>query len=189
VTGAASVGGRERSRLFAALVLPDDTVRRLVDWQAAALAAARDVRAVGAANLHITAAFLGPRPASELESILGQLREAAASAERPELSATGYRETRSVGMVVLDDLGGRATAFAEDLQRRLEAIGVYAPERRRWLAHITVVRFRRPPRLTLEPPDLGQVSPSEAAVYHSVLRPTGAQYEILESVSLGRKEH
>ena len=183
--GAASVGGRERPRLFAALVLPDETVRRLVDWQSAALAAGDDVRAVGAANLHITAAFLGPRPVSELEVIVGQLHEAAAAAERPVLSATGYRETRSVGMVVLDDLGRHATAFAEDLQRRFQAIGVYEPERRNWLPHVTVVRFRRRPKLTPELPDLGRVSPSEAAVYHSVLRPTGAQYEVVESVPLG----
>jgi 2'-5' RNA ligase len=189
VTGAASVGGRERPRLFAALVLPDDTVRRLVDWQSTALATAHDVRPVGAANLHITAAFLGPRPVTELDAILGQLRAAAGSAARPVLSATGYRETRTVGMVGLDDLGGSATAFAEDIQHRFEAIGVYEPERRKWLPHITVVRFRRRPRLSPELPDLGRVSPSEAAVYHSVLRPTGAQYEILESVSLGRKEH
>ena len=125
----------------------------------------------------------------ELGAILEQLREAAAVAERPVLSATGYRETRSVGMVVLDDRGGLATAFAEDLQQRFVSIGVYEPERRPWLAHVTVLRFRRPPRLTPELPDLGPVSPSEAAVYHSVLRSTGAQYEVLESVPLGRKEH
>jgi hypothetical protein len=28
-------------------------------------------------------------------------------------------------------------------------------------------------------------SPSEAALYHSVLRPDGAQYEVLEAVALG----
>jgi hypothetical protein len=34
-------------------------------------------------------------------------------------------------------------------------------------------------------PDLGAFSPSDAAVYHSLLRPSGAQYEILETVALG----
>jgi len=29
------------------------------------------------------------------------------------------------------------------------------------------------------------VRPSDAALYHSVLRPTGAQYEVLERVALG----
>jgi hypothetical protein len=36
-----------------------------------------------------------------------------------------------------------------------------------------------------ELPALGQISPSEAAVYHSVLRRDGAQYDVLRSVALG----
>ena len=62
-------------------------------------------------------------------------------------TAAGYRETRSVGMVVLADEGGRATALADELAGRLEALGVYRPERRPWLAHVTVLRFRDRPRL------------------------------------------
>ncbi len=90
-------------------------------------------------------------------------------------------------MVVLGDADGAATELAADVARRLESLGVYTPERRQWLPHVTVLRFRRPPRLRPELPDLGEVSPSEAAVYSSVLRPTGAQYEVLESVAW--KEH
>jgi hypothetical protein len=48
-----------------------------------------------------------------------------------------------------------------------------------------VLRFRERPRLRPALPDLGAVGPSEVALYHSVLRPTGAQYEIRESVALG----
>ena len=89
-------------------------------------------------------------------------------------------------MVVLDDDGGHATAFAADVHGRLERAGVYEPERRAWLPHVTVLRFRDgPPRLRPPVPDLGRFSPSEAAVYLSVLRPSGAQYEVLESVALG----
>jgi 2'-5' RNA ligase len=101
------------------------------------------------------------------------------------LSVSRYRETRSVAMLVLDDLEARATRLAEDVHGRLERLGVYERERRAWLPHLTVARFRRPPRLKPALPDLGEVSPSEAAVYLSRLRPGGAQYEILESVALG----
>jgi 2'-5' RNA ligase len=88
-------------------------------------------------------------------------------------------------MLVLDDLQARATGLAEDLHGRLEALGVYERGRRAWLPHLTVARFRRPPRLKPALPDLGDACPSEAAVYLSRLRPGGAQYEILETVALG----
>src|SRR5262249_276262 len=57
--------------------------------------------------------------------------------------------------------------------------------RRRWPARVAVLRFRARPRLGPPLPDLGRVVTSEAAAYLSVLRPTGAEYVVLESVRLG----
>ena len=88
-------------------------------------------------------------------------------------------------MLELHDPTGAATGMAERLHELLAGLGVYEPEKRRWLPHVTVLRFREPPRLRPPTPDLGEFSPSEAAVYHSVLRPAGAQYEVLETVALG----
>src|ERR671931_306975 len=111
--------------------------------------------------------------------------EASAAARPARFAASRYRETRSVGMLVLDDEGGRATALADDLHRRLERLGVYERERRPWLSHLTVVRFRERPRLAPSLPELEAFGPSDAALYHSVLRSTGAQYEALETFALG----
>jgi 2'-5' RNA ligase len=88
-------------------------------------------------------------------------------------------------MLVLDDQDERASALAHDLHERLEALGVYRREARAWLPHVTVLRFRERPRLRPPVPDLGAFSPSDAAVYHSALRPDGAQYTVLASVALG----
>ncbi len=96
-----------------------------------------------------------------------------------------YRETRSVGMLVLDDHDDAATRLAEDLHDRLSRIGVYEPEPRPWLPHLTVLRFRERPLLSPPVPPLGRFSPSDAAAYHSVLRSAGAQYEVIESFALG----
>jgi 2'-5' RNA ligase len=175
----------ERIRLFCALKLPREAVERLAAWQQDAFADAADVRVLAREHLHVTLAFLGHRPASELPEIVEALQAAGGGAERPSLTVRRYRETRSVGMLVLDDEDERATRFATDVQKRLERLGVYEPERRRWLPHLTVIRFRRPPKLSPSLPDLGAVAPSEAAVYHSLLRPTGAQYEVIENVALG----
>ena len=88
-------------------------------------------------------------------------------------------------MLVLSDEGGAATAVARDLHGRLEELGVYEPEQRPWLPHLTVIRFRERPRLQPPLPELEPFGPSDAAVYHSVLRSTGAQYEVVESFALG----
>ena len=154
-------------------------------WQREVLADVPSIRPVPRDHLHVTLAFLGHRSASELEAILRALHEVVASAERPKLAIRGYRETRSVGMLTCDDEGGRAAALADDLQERLAALGVYERERRRWLPHVTVVRFRERPRLQPALPALEPFVPSDAAAYLSRLRPVGAQYEVLESVEVG----
>ena len=88
-------------------------------------------------------------------------------------------------MLTLDDEGNRGRALAERLFDGLEALGVYRREARPWLPHVTVLRFRERPRLAPPLPDLGEISPSDAAVYSSVLRSGGAQYEVLEAIALG----
>ena len=176
--------GHERIRLFVALRLPDETVEQLSAWQHAELAAA-DARVVVPGNLHITLAFLGSRPKEDVDGIVQALRERALGAAQPLLTVRDYRETRSVGMVRLEDAESRATMLADGVGEDLERLGVYERERRAWLPHVTVLRFRKPPRLRPAPPDLGPFSPSEVALMMSVLRPTGAQYEVVESIPLG----
>lgn len=181
MSGAGTVDGGEHLRLFVALCLPADATARAAAWQAVHLAG----RVVPRVHLHLTVAFLGRRPAQDVEPVARELDAAAARAARPMLVARRYRETRSVGMLVLDDVGGGATAFATDVQRRLERLGVYRREARPWLPHVTVLRFRERPGLRPPLPDLGEVVLSEAAVFLSVLRPSGPQYEVLHSVALG----
>lgn len=185
MTSSGSVEPCERLRLFLGFPLPAGTARSLVRWQEQELAASSGVRVVPRDNLHVTIAFLGSRPSEELESIAGVLREAVVDVPAPLLTPARYRETRSVGMLVLADEDERATRIAQAAHAGLERLGVYEPERRPWLPHLTVVRFRKPPRLRPAIPDLGQVRLSDAAVYISRLRQTGAQYEVVESVPLG----
>lgn len=180
--GPASLAGRERVRLFCALRLPEDVLDGLELWGRAHLSD----RVVSRDRLHITLAFLGHRSVGELGAIGEATRGAAAAAARPiRLEPLRYRETRSVGMLVLADETGAGTGLAEDLHGRLAALGVYEPERRPWLPHVTVIRFRQRPRLDPPLPELGPFSPSDAAVYLSRLRSSGAQYEVLESFALG----
>ena len=176
-----SVGGDERLRLFLALRLPDEVLDAVVAWQTRL----RGVRLGPREHLHVTLAFLGSRPAGEVPGIVDVLRVAAAGAGGIRLGVERYRETRSVGMLVLADEGGRAAALAEDVQERLGRLGAYRREGRPWLPHVTVARFRERPGLRLDPPPVRTFVPSDAAAYLSRLRPSGAQYEVLETVALG----
>ena len=180
----ASVEGRERLRLFCALRLPETALDTLCEWQEREL---RDRRIVPRSNLHVTLAFLGHRPAGELPGIARALHESADDAEPIRLLPERYRETRSVGMLVLKDLAGTAGTLADDLFGRLERIGVYKREQRRWLPHVTVLRFRHPPRLKPPLPDLGEIVPSDAAAYLSRLGPKGAEYFVVEAFVLGER--
>jgi RNA 2',3'-cyclic 3'-phosphodiesterase len=185
MTSTGTVAGSERLRLFLALRLPGDALDDIETWQAAELQG--ELRVVPREQLHITLAFLGHRPAGELPGVAHALRAAAGLGGDYRLRPARYRETRSVGMVVLDDVGGAATALADDLQARLEELGVYRRENRPWLPHVTVARFRARPRLRLEPPTLRTdvLIPSDAAAYLSRPSPAGARYEVLTTAALG----
>jgi 2'-5' RNA ligase len=177
-----TLAGNERARLFCGLRLPDNVLDALSAWQDEHV---RKGRPVTRENLHVTLAFLGHRPVEELSGIADATREAAAAAGTVRLEPARYRETRSVGMLVLSDEERAAAAVAEDLHERLEALGVYKREQRPWLPHLTVVRFRERPRLRPPVPALGPFTPSDASVFISRLHPTGARYEVVESFALG----
>ena len=187
MTSPASVGRGDRLRLFLALRLPEASLDLLEAWQRAELRGER-IRLVPRESLHVTLAFLGHRPAGELDGIVAALRAAAGRVtDTIRLTPRRYRETRSVGMLVLDDEDGRATALAGDLHASLEALGAYRREGRPWLPHLTVARFRAKEgmRPGLENIRTHVLIPSDASAYLSRLRPGGAQYEILETVALG----
>lgn len=184
MTSGPSVRPDARLRLFLALRLPDDSLDEIVRWQQASLRG--DVRVVPREHLHITLAFLGHRPAAELDGIVGELRAAAAAADPDlRLAPSGYRETRSVAMLVLEDEGGRAATLADDVQGRLERLGVYERESRPWLPHLTVARFRSRPRFRPSTIRTGVLIPSDAAAYLSRPHPTGARYEVVATAALG----
>ena len=176
----ATVEGDEQLRLFVALELPDDVVAELVRWGKQHLGRGRAVE-----SFHVTLAFLGSQPRAALAGVIGVLRQETGAAESFALEPVRYRETRSVGMLVLADPSGRATALAERVQSGLEQLGVYERERRPWLPHVTVLRFRERPRLEPPLPEVRPFVPSGAAALLSRLHPSGARYEVLESYALG----
>jgi RNA 2',3'-cyclic 3'-phosphodiesterase len=181
VSSPGSVDSDERLRLFLALRLPNDVVASIAEWQERELHG----RLVPSGNLHITLAFLGSRPAGELPTILRVFEDAVRDAAAPSFEVVRWRERRAAGMLELrDSTGTTAARLAGRVQGELADLGLYRLENRDWLPHVTVLRYRDPPRLSPELPELGSVVPSEAAAYLSRLHPSGAVYEVLESFPL-----
>lgn len=176
MTGLARVEGDEKVRLFCGLRLPDEALDAIVAWQSRLGRG----RIVPRENLHFTLAFLGWQPRSRVAEVAEALRRRCAGLSPPVFEPERYRETRSVGMLVFSRDEG-AEQLALELQRDL----LGRVERETWLPHVTVLRFRERPRLRPELSDLGAVVTSEAAAFLSVLRPSGAEYVVLESVRLG----
>jgi 2'-5' RNA ligase len=177
-----SVGSDGTVRLFLALVLPDGVLDVLARWKDERL---RGGRLLPRENLHVTLAFLGRQAPEGVDAAVTALRGAAAASKPFPLAPAFWRETRSVGMVVLADETGEAGRLADDLHRRLEEAGVYRRETRPWLPHVTLLRFKERPRLQPPLPETGTFVPSDAAAFLSHLHPSGARYEVLESTALG----
>jgi 2'-5' RNA ligase len=180
VTPEATVESGDRIRLFVALEVPEDVSNELGRWGMQHLGRGRRID-----SFHVTLAFLGAQPRSGVGAVAGVLRREASATEPFLLEVLRYHETRSVGMLVLDDPSGRAASLADRVQRGLVGLGVYERERRPWLPHVTVLRFRERPRLDPPLPEIPPFAPSGAAALLSRLHPSGAQYEVLESCSLG----
>ena len=176
MTGAGKVGGDEQIRLFLGLRLPEDALDCIVAWQAGLAGG----RIVPRDNLHFTLAFLGRQPRARLAEVVEVLQRRCAGVAPFRFEVSRYRETGSVGMLVFAQ-NESAQRLALGLQRDL----LGRVERETWLPHVTVLRFRERPRLRPKLPELGRVVTSEAAAYLSVLRPSGAEYVVLETVALG----
>ena len=90
-------------------------------------------------------------------------------------------------MLELRDRTGSGAELAGRLHQALAELGVYKPEARPWLPHVTVLRYRERPRLSPPLPELGAVVPSEAAAYLSRLHPSGARYQISARIVSARR--
>jgi RNA 2',3'-cyclic 3'-phosphodiesterase len=175
-------------RLFVALELPAAARAALVALREAA-ADPRVWRPVPEEAMHLTLAFLGRRPAGDVETISAVLRAAGGPPPRLALgSALLLPPRRSrVLAVSLADPDGTLTALQGQISAGLEAAGVFVPERRPFRAHATVARIRpreRAPRSVPVEPEPLEFRADTVTLFVSRLHPRGARYEALSRVIL-----
>jgi 2'-5' RNA ligase len=185
-----------RQRLFVALDLPN-LVREGIDaWSGSELADPA-LRRVASDSLHVTLAFLGQRPAAEVESIAAAVTAVVPPAPAIELLDPVPRPARGrPRFYALPARSAGAIELQSDLQARLVAAGIHEPEKRPFWPHVTVARVRaegrgsRRPAVIEKRPGALPAALSEpflgvrVTLYRSELQPRGARYAPLAQVEL-----
>jgi 2'-5' RNA ligase len=190
---------------------------QLAGWAAVLAAAERSLRPVRLESLHVTLCFLDNRPLSEVDMIgaacsagvagvAGVASAAGAPGPALPLATAGAlglppRRPRLIA-VRIDDRGGGLTRLQAAVSQALVEAGVFQPERRPFLPHVTVARARRGAHLR-SMPDASLGSGSEQSLrsgsdalapcdfvadtvtlYRSHPGPGGSVYEPLHSAVL-----
>lgn len=175
------------ARLFVALELPEEVRAALVAWQP------RDasLRPVAPEALHVTLAFLGAREEGEAVAIGALLEPLARPVGALALGAPAWLPPRRPGVVAVrvDDGDGALAALQADVAAALVAACVFEPERRAFLAHVTVARVRRgavvPEAVRgLGPPPAIAFAAPAVTLFRSHLSPRGSRYEAVTRVAL-----
>ena len=180
----------QRARLFTALELPPVARHTLAHWAAEELEGMPGARRLEPDSLHVTLCFLGEHLLRDVPEIA---RACWVIASQPRVMLTlgpalwlPDKRPRALAVGLEDDelaLG----RLQSTLSRSLRAGGWYAPERRRFLGHVTVARIAAgrtvPVPALLTPRPLRFVS-AAVTLYRSDLSSGGARYQPLETVGL-----
>jgi len=190
------------ARLFVAVELPQQVCERLGEWARDVAAGARAgavprgaLRALGAPSLHLTLCFLGSRPVSEIDALAAAIVDCEHE-DVGELSLGAplwlpTRRPRALAVEVHDRAGGLARMHARVCESLVRVSG-WQPERRRFRAHVTLLRVgrggggaRRPhseragPQPLLPATPRLSFTPRAIVLYRSWLAADGASYEAL----------
>jgi 2'-5' RNA ligase len=178
------------ARLFVAADLPAEALAAVGKWQEAELRPHAELRVVR--TLHLTLCFLGNVPQARSDDIVASLR----AVELPPLPAAfgelvflPERGRKHVVALRLDDPGGGIVAVQDELSRRLAALKIYRPERRAYLPHVTVARYRHPgTELPLQNVNFREFGLPQVTLYDSVLARGGAVHTPLASFPAGQPD-
>ena len=146
---------------------------------------------VPAENLHLTLKFLGEVPPSKLDSVRAAL--SAIRAVQPvtlEFRALEFspNERHAKVLWAAAESSSVLASLAADIDQALHGLGMLA-ENRRFKPHLTLARFYKPglpPKFRAavaedSTRDFGSLTVTEFHLIESKLKPSGAEYTILES--------
>ena len=187
-------------RCFIAVDLSDEVRSTLDSTQGRLRARApkADLRWVDSAGMHLTLQFLGEVSDGLLADVRRALATAATSVSPLELACRGLGAfpglTRPrVVWAGIHGAVGDLSRLAAACQHACEPLG-FVPEERPFRGHVTLGRVRSPRGFaplarvieSVVDYDFGAWTAAEVVLYRSQLRRTGAVYEALDRVPLGR---
>jgi 2'-5' RNA ligase len=175
-------------RLFVALEFPPAARDALVAFRDAAADPAV-WRPVATESIHLTLAFLGRRPATDVSAISTVLNAISPRAPRLALGDALLLPPRRARVLCasLADLDGTLATLQARVSDGLAAAGVYTPEKRPFRAHATVARLRpraRAPRSIDAAPEPLEFAGEALTLFVSRPHPSGARYEPLTRITL-----
>jgi 2'-5' RNA ligase len=163
--------------------LPDEVAAAVGRWQDRELHPHDDLRL--AHTLHLTLCFLGDVAAGRLDDVsaaLGALELPALPTAFTEPLFLPERGAKRVVALRLDDPGGALAKTQQAVSGALARLGVSTPERRPWLPHLTVARYRRPGHpFSLQNVTIGAFGLPSVILYASLLERAGAVHIPLAS--------
>jgi 2'-5' RNA ligase len=191
----------EQIRTFIAIELDEPTKMQLMDLQKRLKVEMpeRAIRWVRAEGIHLTLKFLGDGPATRIERIAEELKEACQGFAPFGLKCVGLgcfpnaRRPRVVWVGIEEETGNLAR-LQRAIEKRLAPLG-YPPEKRPFNPHLTLGRVRSRVRSgelrrvgeLIEAADIGLLSEMEAravGLIRSDLGPSGAVYTPLAEAPL-----
>jgi 2'-5' RNA ligase len=192
-------GADKLTRSFVALDPAPEVVAALEEWGRGALVSRAGIRALPAASLHLTLAFLGDLDRDEVAAARAIVEAIEPRPVRMRLEPEPVGVPRRRPRTLAFNAGGDAvTELQREVAAELVAAGLLEPPERPFWPHLSVARVRRGTLdgragraeiAGLPPPPAEAIRGFDAvrvALYRSELRPNGASYTPMADVYLPR---
>jgi 2'-5' RNA ligase len=178
-------------RLFVALEIPEAVRRNLESVQNDLRATAQDLRWVQSENFHVTIKFIGEISSEILPEIIEKMRSVRpGGVVEADFRGLGYSWNAKRGGVFWATMSASEslTTLASQMNRCLEGLGI-PTERRAFLPHLTLARFKRGGVLPAirsavaqnAGRHFGSMRADEFRLIESKLGPGGSRYSTLAS--------
>lgn len=185
-------------RLFVAIKLPEHIEIKLEEYQHQLKPFARDAKWVNPLGIHLTIKFLGEVKEERLPEIHKALGECSQEFGPIEVNVSGcgfFPNERRPAVLWVGVIADALQPLQQSMEEKFALQG-FEKENREYSPHLTLARFRDPHgRLPLvheankqKNSKLGEFTASEFHLFQSVLKRSGAEYTILKTFPLLKKQ-